>query len=129
MITSKRKGNRALASAISYYSLLDYPIALPLGDTEKYDMIIEENKKLLKVQCKYTGSLNKKATKNISFNIPLYVCGGNRSSGNNKILYENGDFDILYVLTTSGDRYIIPFDDMAGKIVIATGAYQKYKVG
>ena len=52
--TNKEKGNSSLGIAIAYYSSNGYTVSIPLNDTQDYDLIIDKNNVLKKVQVKST---------------------------------------------------------------------------
>jgi hypothetical protein len=102
---NKLKGNLALASAIAHFVTMEYTVSIPLADTAKYDLVVESGGNFQAVQCKYAGF---ERTMGI-YSVPLYVSGGNRSSGNRRIKYQSKDFDVLFILCASGRKYLIPF--------------------
>jgi hypothetical protein len=101
---NKHKGNLAIASAIKHYVSAGYTVSLPLSDTAKYDLVVERDGAFRAVQCKYAGHERSQGI----FSVPLYVCGGNRSAGNRRVRYQEGDFDLLFVLYANGQMYAIP---------------------
>ena len=108
-MNSKQKGDLCVSKAIAYYVEAGYEILLPLGDRRPYDLVIENSEgKLLKVQCKFTSYKSKHGI----FTASLKVCGGNRSSGNRIKKYQKTDFDILFVLTSEGSMYSVPYSDI-----------------
>ena len=53
--TNKEKGNTGLGIAIAYYSMNGYTVSIPLNDTQDYDLIVDKNNILKKVQVKATS--------------------------------------------------------------------------
>lgn len=123
---SKEKGDLAVAKAIAHYVEHDSEVLLPIGDKRPYDLVIETNGTLKKVQCKFTSS----KTKYGRYQVPLRVMGGNQSYHTAKS-YQEGDFDILFVLTGDGRLYEIPSSVTNGlKTYIVLGEkYKKYETG
>lgn len=64
MNTSKR-GELSEGIILSALLRLDIPVSIPFGNSQRYDFIIDENARLLKIQCK-TGKLKNGC---ISFNV------------------------------------------------------------
>ena len=122
LASNKQKGNFAVASAISHFVAQGFTGSIPLADTAKYDLVIERNGVFQAVQCKYAGQ-EKRAQ---IFSVPLYVSGGNRSAGNRRIQYDSKDFDLLYVHCASGCVYVIPFDEIVGRVTINVGRNSKW---
>ena len=122
MMDNKHKGNLAVASAITHFVSSEYTVSIPLADTAKYDLVVERHGVCQRVQCKYVGY---EANPGI-FAVPLYVSGGNRSSGNRRIKYQPGDFDILYVLCANGRTYALPFEEIVEQVTISLGRESKW---
>ena len=57
--TNKEKGNSGLGMAIAYFSTNGYTVSIPLNDTQDYDLIVEKDNKLERVQVKSTGCIDK----------------------------------------------------------------------
>lgn len=49
------QGNLGLGKAIQYFTSQGITVALPLNDTQKYDLIADFNGKLQRIQIKYCG--------------------------------------------------------------------------
>lgn len=125
-MNSKSKGNIALASAISYYIKNGYEVSLPLTESTKYDLIVDKEGDLYKVQCKFTG--HSKPSGN--FTVPLRVMGGNQSFHTAKT-YSEGDFDFIFAETKNGDQYEIPADialKNKNSLTLSDDKYGKYRV-
>jgi len=125
-MNSKTKGDWALSKAIAYFMEAGYEVLLPIGDKRPYDLVIEKDGKLQKVQCKYTSHKSKYGV----YLAPLRVMGGNRSSGNTAKKYNKEDFDLLFVYTEMGSKYCIPFCDIEATNSMSLGKdADKYKLG
>ena len=57
--SNKEKGNDGLGIAIAYYSTNGYTVSIPLNDTQDYDLIVDKNNVLKKVQVKATSCKTK----------------------------------------------------------------------
>ena len=119
---NKQKGNLAVASAIKHFVSAGYTVSIPLSDTAKYDLVVERDGTFQAVQCKYAGQRKSPGI----FSVPLYVSGGNRSSGNRKAKYQRGDFDILFALCANGRAYAVPFQEIVGQTTINVGRGSKW---
>ena len=58
--TNKEKGNSALGIAIAYFSTNGYIVSIPLNDTQDYDLIVDKNNKVEKIQVKSTGCITRR---------------------------------------------------------------------
>lgn len=52
MQNSKRKGNKAEAVVLAEFVQRGYPVLLPFGDNEKYDLVVEINDSFKSIQVK-----------------------------------------------------------------------------
>lgn len=97
------QGNLGLGKAIEYFTSNSIPIAIPLNDTQKYDLIADFNGKLQKISIKTS-----KATKNgTSFEVQLRNTGG--SSGISKVRpFDNNSCDYVFIYTADEKLYLIP---------------------
>ena len=92
--------------AIRYFSS-NGTVSIPLTDSQDYDLIVDINDSLKRVQVKTTGQKNKEF-----FKVTLCTKGGNKSRYNIK-QFDNKKMDILYCLTSDGKEYIIPTSEIA----------------
>src|SRR3990167_9786685 len=109
-MNSKKKANVATGYAMAYFMSRGYTISLPVGDCEKYDLVVDFGS-LEKVQCKYTDY---KKNKGGGFSVELRTYGGYREKVYST-KYEEGDFDKLYVYCSDGSQYLIPWEKVKGK--------------
>lgn len=100
---NKEKGNAGLAMAIAYFGTNGYIVSIPLNDTQDYDLIVDINGELKKVQCKATGTVSKNNSD--AYDLSLRTVGGN-----GKVYYtaKDGEFDLLFCLRGDGLMYLIP---------------------
>ena len=121
---SKAKGDMAVGRAIAHYISQQCEVLLPIGDKQKYDLVVDCGQSFQKVQCKFTSHKAKSG----AFIAPLRVMGGNQSYHTAKH-YNKEDFDILFVMTEDGDIFTIPFEDIETKnSVTLSGKYEQYRV-
>ena len=118
------QGNLGLGKAIEYFTSHSIPIAIPLNDTQKYDLIADFNGKLQRISVKTS-----RATENgKSFSVQLRNTGG--SSGNNKIRpFDNESCDYLFIYTINEEYYLIPSKEVTAINSINVGPkYYDYLV-
>lgn len=98
--TNKDKGRAGIALAIAYFGANGYTVSIPLNDTQEYDLIIDKDTILNRVQVKSTGRLEGNV-----FQVKLETYGGN-----NKLYsyVKDSNIDILFVVTSDGTLYSIP---------------------
>lgn len=119
--SNKEKGNTSLGIAIAYYVSNGYTISIPLNDTQDYDLIIDDGKKLKKVQVKGTGC----KTKYGNFQVALKSCGGTKGSTYKTVI--NTDIDELFIFTENKECYVIPKKEIINQSTLTLGEkYNKY---
>ena len=98
------QGNLGLGRAIAYYTSNCIPVLLPLNDTQKYDLVVDKEGRLLRVSVKTTQGLNKSGE---NYVVQLKNSGG--SSGKSVIRnFDNTLCDILFIVTRDNTIYEIP---------------------
>jgi|SRR5579872_1852572 len=106
-----------MGAAIGYFSEKNIPVLLPIVDSEKYDLVLDENGILKRVQCKYTSHQEPSG----AYAVDLRTFGGYREK-TYFIKYQKGDFDLLFVLCSNKDKYLIPAEQIIDKSQIAVGS-------
>lgn len=119
------QGNLGLGKAIEYFTSHGIIVALPLNDTQKYDLIADFNGGLQRVSVKtarYT------TTEGRSYEVLLKNCGGT-SKGSKIRLFDNSTCDYLFIVTASDKYYLIPSKEITAKNSIVVGIkYAEYEV-
>lgn len=106
-MNTKQKGNLALAEAIRFFTIRGNVVSIPLNDSQKYDLIVDMEGILYKVECKYTST--KKASGN--FAVHLRTLGGTKGTEvSNRASSENADY--LFVTTSDNNSYLINLFDI-----------------
>ena len=123
---SKKQGDAGLGQAIAYFSMKGYDIALPLTDSADWDLIVEMEDGLKRVQVKTSSQLSETGV--MKFNCD--VKGGNRSfKQSNKKLIPDQKWELIFLhhLITN-KQALIPKEALTTKGQINLGSSQcKYK--
>jgi len=121
----KEKGDLAVGQAINYFMSSGYEVCLPIGDKRNWDIIIEKDGILQKVQVKYAGLYNRGG----KCRVGLRITGGNQSYYTARKYTEN-DFDLLFIYTEKGERYCIPWPEthVRTELTVEDIKYQKYLI-
>ena len=119
---SKKQGDAGLGQAIAYFTMKGYDIALPLTDSADWDLIVEMEDGLKKVQVKTSKQLEESGTMIFSVDVK----GGNKSGTKEakKINDQNWDLIFLHHLIT-GKQALIPKESITSNTSINIGK-QKY---
>lgn len=121
--TNKEKGNTSLGIAIAYYASNGYTVSIPLNDTQDYDLIVDKDNVLKKVQVKSTAC----KTKYGNYQVALKSCGGTKGKTYKTVIKTN--IDELFILTGDLNMYILPIEELKNKSTLnICEKYQKYKV-
>lgn len=121
--TNKEKGNTSLGIAIAYYTSNGYTVSIPLNDTQDYDLIVDKDNILKKVQVKSTSC----KTQYGNYQVALKSCGGTKGKTYKTVIETN--VDELFILTEDLNMYILPIKEVVNKSTLnICGKYQKYKV-
>ena len=121
--SNKEKGNSGLGMAIAYFSSNGYVVSIPLNDTQDYDLVIEKDGKLAKVQVKATGC----KTKNNIYQLSLKSCGGTKGK-TYKTVIETG-VELIFILTEIREMYLIPKNQIVNSSTLSLcEKYAKFKV-
>lgn len=121
---SKKQGDAGLGTAIAYFCREGYNVCIPLTDSQAYDLIVEKDNIISRVQIKTTWSVSEYGI----FKAALKTCGGNRS-GNTSKLFDPSVIEFLFILTNDGTTYLIPtFEGMPVSSINLGQQYDQFKV-
>ena len=118
------QGNMGLGRAIEYFTSNNITIALPLNDTQKYDLIADFNGKLQRISIK----TSRFTQNNKSYFVALKNSGG--ASGKGVIRkFDNDSCDYVFIYTGDNNMYLIPAKDIVATNAICVGnKYTEYLV-
>lgn len=118
---SKKQGDAGLGKAKAYFTELGYEVALPLTDSADWDLIVQIDGELKKVQVK-TSSQMRNSIEVFEANVK----GGNRSSGSKSKDIQAQDWDLIFLHHLKTKRQaLIPKEALTTKGQINLG--EKYK--
>ena len=107
--SNKQKGNAGLGIAVAYYSSNGYTVSIPLNDTQDYDLIVDKNNFLKKVQVKATSC----KTKYNRYQVALKSCGGTKGETYKTII--DTKIDEVFIVTDTMEMFIIPIEEIKNK--------------
>ena len=106
---TKKQGDAGLGVAIAFFCQQGFTVMVPLTDSQDYDLVVDSENGLQKVQVKTTTEISPSG----SYVVDLRLSGGN-SKKNSIHKYANEiHYDLLFVLVDNGSRYLIPKIDIA----------------
>ncbi|MDP3941140.1 MAG: group I intron-associated PD-(D/E)XK endonuclease [bacterium] len=116
-MNSKRKGSLAVGEAVAYFVRNGTTVLIPVSDCDKYDLAIDQQGSIKRVQCKYSNDRERSG----AFIVDLRTFGGYREKTYHT-KYLKDDFDLLFIYCTDGTKYLIPAEKIVGKSQMAVGA-------
>ena len=121
--SNKEKGNTGLGIAIAYYSANGYTVSIPLNDTQDYDLIVDKDNILKKIQVKATSC----KTKYNRYQVALKSCGGTKGETYKTVVDTN--IDEVFIVTESLGLFKIPIEVIKNKATLnLCEKYEKYKI-
>lgn len=124
-LSNAEQGSIGEAQAVLEYTKLGYTVSLPAVSTPKFDLIVDKDGVLSRIQVK-TSSYQKSSG---SWEVALATSGGNRS-GKGKVTYIDDEYIAeVFIMTGDGNCYKIPSKDLEGKgqiTVSPTNKWAKY---
>ena len=124
-MNTKRKGSLAIGAAISHFAGQGKTVLIPIADCDLYDLAIDEDGVIKKVQCKYTNDKEQ----NGGYNVDLRTFGGYREK-TYYLRYKKGDFELLFIYCGNGEKYLIPAEKIISKshLVVGIKSWNEFKI-
>jgi hypothetical protein len=105
----RKQGNAGLGIAIAYLSRIGVDVAIPLTDTQRYDLIVVHEKGMERVQVKTTTMKDRG-----SFVVHLRTIGGNKSQVKVRP-FDPSDYEWLFVVCGDATAYMIPTTEITAR--------------
>lgn len=122
-MNTKQFGNIAIGKAINYFLSKGHVVSIPINDSQSYDLIVEFNNTLNKIQVKMTSQ---KSECNI-FLVDLRSTGGNQSRNTVKH-FDSKSCDYVFAYTTDDQSFLIPSDKCNKNSVSLGERVKEYKL-
>lgn len=113
---TRLQGDVGVACAIAWYTKSGCAVSVPLSDALRYDLVVEEDSQLKRVQVKTTRcwSGNK-------FVCHLRTSGGNRSGTGKSSTLNADEVDEVFIVDGDGVLYRFPIAEVSGLKVVSLG--------
>ena len=119
----RKQGNAGLGIAIAYLSRIGVDVAIPLTDTQRYDLIIVHHEGMERVQVK-TTTLKQWG----NYVAHLRTIGGNKSQVKTR-LFDPTDYEWLFVVCGDATAYMIPTTEITARYSLTLGRrYERYRL-
>jgi hypothetical protein len=113
---SKKRGDAGMGIAIGWFASKGWTVCVPLTDSQDYDLLVDDEFGILKVQVKTTTYKHGN-----NYQAALRTIGGNRSGTGKVKLFNPLTVDYLFVVTEEGTMYYIPSDKVRGTTAVSLG--------
>lgn len=104
---TKAQGNIGIGEAVAYFIRQGITVSIPINDSQEYDLVTDIDGLLSKIQVKTTAT---KSPYGI-FQVSLRNTGGTSGTVNSRVC-ESENIDYIFILTSAGTKYLIPFIDI-----------------
>jgi len=119
----RKQGNAGLGIAIAYLSRIGVDVAIPLTDTQRYDLIIVHDEGMERVQVKTTTMKDRG-----SYVVHLRTIGGNKTQVKMRP-FDPTDYEWLFVVCGDATAYMIPTTEiMARQSLTLNARYERYRL-
>jgi hypothetical protein len=128
--TTGMQGSVAMGQAISWFLSRGYTPSLPFT-AAAYDLVVESEEGLKRVQVKFTSVRNGGPTSSFiaAVHRKLHKPGSTGSARENAA-YTKADTDLFFIVTSDGDLYLIPIEAVGDKKYVCLDvAYSAYRLG
>jgi hypothetical protein len=122
MMNSRQKGSIGVAQAIVYFTMAGYTISVPISEAQRYDLIIERDGILQRVEVKTTFYRKREHR---PFEAHMKTCGGNQVT----TYLNEKDCELVFIWCGDGTNYLFPTEVVAGydKIYLSN-KWDEYKI-
>jgi hypothetical protein len=122
-MNSKLQGNVGIGAAIAHFTSLGWIVSIPLTDSQKYDLIVDDGTSLKRVSVKTTAHKPGRY-----FAVQLRTLGGNQSFHTVQH-FDPTKAELLFVYCADQSRYVIPTAVITAKSTIMLGTkYATYRL-
>lgn len=119
----RKQGNAGLGIAIAYFSRIGVEVAIPLTDTQRYDLIIAHDAGLERVQVKTTTMKQGR-----NYFVHLRTIGGNKTQVKARPFHPS-DYEWLFVVCADATAYLIPSREITSRVSLYLGRrYEPFRL-
>jgi hypothetical protein len=119
------QGNAGLGIAIAYFSRIGLQVAIPLTDTQPWDLIIENGDRLERVQVKTT---TQRTPSQRGYVVGLKTVGCNTKRTVTRD-FNSSDYEWLFVVCGDACVYLIPTDAITARTALYLGRkYEPFRI-
>ena len=127
-----KQGDIGEARAIYEYTRMGYTILKPLTDSDKFDLVLFDGERFIKVQVKTSRFICNEETNSdlVIYSVELKQTGGNQREYTLR-KRQDEDYDLLFILTSDGRCWSIPADKLDSRYSVNVGGvkYNEFQIG
>jgi hypothetical protein len=123
-MNTKKQGDVGLGVAIAYFTQASFTVCVPLTDSQAYDLVVEKENVVWRVQVKSTTFKSRSG----NYFVSLTVKGGNRSGIGKIKKFDGSKVEALFISTGDGSRYLIPSSKIETQTITLCEEYSIWKV-
>lgn len=116
-MNNKEQGNIGEAVAMCYYTKEGYKVSKPLFENCPYDLIVDKNNTLYRVQVKTAKVLAPSGR----YVVNLRTSGGNRSGKGKIKKISDQEVDLIFILVEDGRTFEIEASKISGQSSVTVG--------
>ena len=130
LINRRQQGDLGEGSAIEWFTRLGATVLLPFGHSPDFDLVVELEGSLLRVQVKTSTQQVVTPDGHPRSAVSIAMRGGNQSWNGLTKHFDPLNVDFLFVLTGDGRRWLIPADAVETRTSITLGgaAYSDFEI-
>ena len=130
LINRRQQGDLGEASAVEWLTRHGARVWTPLGHSPDADLIAEMVGQLLRVQVKTSTLRSQTPNGHERWDVSLATNGGNQSWSRIAKTFDPSRFDVLFVLTGGGRRWMIPADAIESTYGVHLGGrkYSEFEI-
>src|SRR5271165_7030755 len=108
-------------------ALRGFSVAVPIGETQRYDRIVDNGNHCLRVQVKTTSGTTQPGIYSVDC---THRASKARSKGKKKVAYTKDEIDFLVIFVFPEDTwYIIPVEALRGRLILTIRVAESPKPG
>lgn len=127
-MNSKKQGTLGVSKAISYFVERGNSVSIPLGDDQRYDLVVDIEGKLYRVEVKTSLYINTHG----KYQVNLKTSSGSKNKDAKawKLVYlDKKDCDLVFIYVGNETQYLFPIEILNGKgTLIITSKIEQYKI-
>lgn len=116
-MNTRQQGDLGVAYAIWHYTKKGYIVSIPNTEASRYDLVVDDGERLLRVQCKTTSYRTPEGV----FQAQLRTSGGNSSWTGVVKKISRAECDLVFILTEDVDAYEFPSEFLDGRTTVNLG--------